>query len=242
MLKKHKLLFPYLNHVSCLAHSINVVCQEIMQLFPKANSLITEMKRVLIKAPSRKKAWKAKTKLPLPPVAVVTRWGSWLTTAIFYAKNIDTVISFIKSFESTTESAALERLKNQDADCLRMELDKLLVFAPLPLLIKQLETNGLEMQEQMKILKRVTDIVKVSAKSRLENKLKSSLEKNPHLLNFTANQYNPGHFASRKYSPLTSVHVERSFSQYKSMLRDNRKSMTQETIKAQMILQYNSFM
>ena len=66
-LKKHELLFPHLHHVTCLAHAINVVCQEIMQLLPETNSIITEMKKVLIKAQSRKKAW-----LPLRPVPVVT--------------------------------------------------------------------------------------------------------------------------------------------------------------------------
>ena len=136
----------------------------------------------------------------------------------------------MKSFESSSESGALQRLKQQDNNYLRVELDKLLVFEPLPLLIKQLESIGLEMKEQMNILKRVQDIVKASGKSRLDNKLKSSLQKNPDLLNFTGNQYNPGDVASRQYSPLPSVDVEQSFSHYKTMLRDNRKRMTQKTI------------
>jgi len=41
----------------------------------------------------------------------------------------------------------------------------------------------------------------------------------------------PGQIASFKYAPITSCDVERSFSQYKSILHSNRRSFVFEKIK-----------
>ncbi len=43
-------------------------------------------------------------------------------------------------------------------------------------------------------------------------------------------KYAPADFALFKYAPATSVDVERSFSRYKALLRDNRQSFTVEHI------------
>jgi len=43
-----------------------------------------------------------------------------------------------------------------------------------------------------------------------------------------------------KYAPITSVDVERSFSRYKNLYSDNRRSFTFDSIKNHLIIQYNS--
>lgn len=43
-----------------------------------------------------------------------------------------------------------------------------------------------------------------------------------------------------KYAPITSVNVERSFSQYKNLLTDKRRSLLFENIKEMLIIQCNS--
>jgi len=43
-----------------------------------------------------------------------------------------------------------------------------------------------------------------------------------------------------KYAPITSVDVERSFSQYKNLLTDKRRSLLLENIKEMLIIQCNS--
>jgi hypothetical protein len=44
-----------------------------------------------------------------------------------------------------------------------------------------------------------------------------------------------------KFTPLTSVDVERSFSTYKNLLANNRRSYTFENIKQILVTQCNSF-
>jgi hypothetical protein len=46
-------VFPLLIHVTCLAHGLNTLPEQIMNDFPKVNSLILNMKEVFCKAPFR---------------------------------------------------------------------------------------------------------------------------------------------------------------------------------------------
>ena len=52
-------------------------------------SLISSpVNRIFVKAPSNIIIWKEVCpEVPLPPGPVLTRWGSWISTALFYAKN-----------------------------------------------------------------------------------------------------------------------------------------------------------
>lgn len=44
-----------------------------------------------------------------------------------------------------------------------------------------------------------------------------------------------------KYAPITSTDVERSFSRYKTLLVDNRRSFNFENIKKSLVVQCNTF-
>ena len=44
-----------------------------------------------------------------------------------------------------------------------------------------------------------------------------------------------------KYAPITSTDVERSFSRYKTLLVDNRRSFNFENIKKSLVIQCNTF-
>ncbi len=49
----------------------------------------------------------------------------------------------------------------------------------------------------------------------------------------------PNEIASFRYAPVTNCDVERSFSQYKAILRDNRHRLNDTTIKNTVISHYN---
>ena len=61
------------------------------------------------------------------------------------------------------------------------------------------------------------------------------------LTKFISNENEYEHHFNTKYSPLTSVDVERSFSQYKRVLTDNRH-MSFETIEQLNVIQFNQFL
>lgn len=66
-------------HVTCLAHALHRVAEEIRIHFPNVDELINNVKKVFLKAPSRIQIFKTMAPdIPLPPRPVLTRWGTCL--------------------------------------------------------------------------------------------------------------------------------------------------------------------
>lgn len=94
-------LYPKMLHVTCLAHGLHRVCEVIRATFPNVNSLISSVKKVFRKAPHRKQAYHEASggNIPLPPSPIITRWGTWLEAAIFYANNFELIDSVVFSLD-----------------------------------------------------------------------------------------------------------------------------------------------
>ena len=87
-----KVFYPNLCHCTCLAHGLNRVAETIRQQFPLLNELIKNAKKVFVKAPLRVQLFKERLpNIPLPPEPVLTRWGTWLDAALYYAENFENV-------------------------------------------------------------------------------------------------------------------------------------------------------
>lgn len=84
-----KVFYPNLIHVTCLAHGLNLIAEKIRNSFPVANSFISCVKKMFIKAPLRVQRYKQILNKELPPEPIITRWGTWLKAATFYADNIE---------------------------------------------------------------------------------------------------------------------------------------------------------
>ena len=67
----------------------------------------------------------------------------------------------------------------------------------------------------------------------------SCLSKNPDFASFSCPELLTAR-VQREFCPMMSVDVERSFSKFKHLLRDNRLSLTIEHIREHMIVNYNS--
>lgn len=90
---KHLTIFyPNMKHVTCLAHAVHRVAEKIREIFPEVNSLISSIKKVFLKAPSRICVYKdIMIDCPLPPNPIITRWGTWIEAALFYAENVHNI-------------------------------------------------------------------------------------------------------------------------------------------------------
>ncbi len=82
-----KCFFPNLNHVTCLAHALHRVCLKIAEENQEINSLISLFKSIMAKSPLREYQFQQKTGLYLPVKPALTRWGTWLSAAYYYAQN-----------------------------------------------------------------------------------------------------------------------------------------------------------
>lgn len=90
--KALQVFFSNMVHLTCLAHGLHRVAETVRSIFHDVDLLISSTKKVFVKAPSRVMQYKEiHPELPLPPVPVLTRWGSWLHAADFYATHFNEV-------------------------------------------------------------------------------------------------------------------------------------------------------
>lgn len=119
--KTLKGLLPNCVHITCNAHIMNLVGETWRKDFPQVDRLVASFKAILSHCASRKQSYKnflqqmtnATDAIPLPPVPVITRWGSWLATIEHHAKYVDFYPQFISmEVENSHSTNALEELSN----------------------------------------------------------------------------------------------------------------------------------
>ena len=91
-----KLLYPRLFHVTCMAHLLHNCAEKVRSHLQQADNLIAKVKVVTVK----NKNWCNKfNEVGTPPQPVLTRWGTWLNAAEYYAKNLVKVREIVNAFE-----------------------------------------------------------------------------------------------------------------------------------------------
>lgn len=248
-----KIFFPNLIHTTCLAHGINRVAEEIRNQFPLVNELISNIKRIFLKAPLRVQFYKESfPNLPLSPQPVITRWGTWINAAIFYSKNYQSIKNFI--FELSDDSNAIKEAKkslknNIIPNQLAFIATHFSIIAETILILESRElplTDSVNLVNKChKALATVTGTGEIIFK-----KLNSVLEKNEgfKILSKVSNILNgefvegieldPNIVANLKNAPITSVDVERSFSTFKHLLDDRRHSFKMENLEKHLIVNF----
>jgi len=196
----------------------------------------------------------------LPPKPIITRWGTWLDATDYYCKHIQSIRNVFMKLDD--DSASILKVKNILDD---QQLDANLVcitanFGIISKSITQLEKRELKLVDSINTVNKIIDDMNIidtqskSIKSVVE-KLKKVIEKNKgfntlriisNILNGTEENIdelgdlNASEMVYFKYAPITSVDIERSFSQYKNLLTDKRRSLLFENIKEMLIIQCNS--
>lgn len=83
---KHlKIFYPNMKHLTCLAHGLHLVAEEVRKSFPDVDDFVSAVKKIFRKCPARVSIYKEIMQTSLPPTPVITRWGTWITAAIFHA-------------------------------------------------------------------------------------------------------------------------------------------------------------
>ena len=93
-----KSLYPKLFHVTCAAYLLYSCAMKIKSHFKDMDQLIAKVKPVTINNKTRQAKCSA---IGYPPQPVPTRWGSWLNTALYFAKNLPEVKAIVESFEGS---------------------------------------------------------------------------------------------------------------------------------------------
>lgn len=249
-------------HVTCVAHALHRVAEEIRKYFPKVDQLISNGKKIFLKAPSRVNTFKeiAPT-IPLPPQPVLTRWGTWLNAAFYYCEHFDTIKNVVTKFDKN-DAVSIEYVLDLLSDS---ELQSNLIyiksnFGTLPDSIAKLESSKISLADSIKIIEAEKINIQQAPNNigrQIQNKFNAVFEKNTGYntmqtiskildgedndLNGLPDDMNINDITYFKYAHITSVEVERSFSIYKTLLSDNRRSFLFENIKKTLIVQCNKF-
>jgi len=225
-------LFPNLKHITCLAHCLHRVSEKIRKNNYELDQLIGQMK-ILLKAFKMQKSYKQVTGLSLPPKVVLTRWGTWLTTAFYYSENYDKIYEFISS--QTCKNKSFQKLKRLIAsEIVRKQMIEIQKYKFLPKSITRLENPKLSYTEQWEIIKDA----KINLEGEPLKRLEESLSNNPDLLSFISDNTFSFKYKAQ-FAPLVSVDCERSFSILKFLLSD-KPNMTIINLEMQNIIRYNN--
>lgn len=249
-----KVFFPNMIHVTCLAHGLNRVAEKVRDIFPEVNKLLNNGKKIFLKAPQRVTAYKEYMQCQLPPEPVITRWGTWLEAALFYAENLTKLRQFILTIPEDAQS--ITKVKNI-LTTTKINTDLAFIYSHLsclPLAISQLETKNLTLKSQIDIVEKVGDELKKIENDNgqlLIDKFTTVLKKNPGYdelkkYNLTINgediglDAQPDIISCYKKCPITSVSVERSFSQLKHILSDRRHNFSDKNFEMYLVVNFNS--
>jgi hypothetical protein len=252
-------LYPSLLHVTCIAHALHRVCDTIRALFDDVDLLIANSKKVFLKAPARIRIFReVAPELPLPPEPVVTRWGTWISAARYYASNYETICQVFERLEEDAEAVRkvkrLLSLPSLPHDLAFLSAN----YGFLPHSIDKLQASGMQLTDSMDILEDAElRIRSVHGKigEAVSTKLAAILEANSGLQTMKSvaavlrgEQPNDARFLlspteieTLKFAPLTSCDTERTFSQFKNVLRSNRESFVFENLRDHLIVHCNRF-
>ena len=247
--------YPKCIHVTCMAHSLNRLAEKIQDNNKLVNDLISQVKKIYVKAPERRRVFQEICSIPLPPQPVITRWSSWINAAFYYADHFEVIADHLKTLNPSDSRAiadAQEIIKNP-------ELKQRLSFLKMHLQFLPEATNQLEARRGtlVKFLKVVEDVKEKTMNipgplgNLLREKILKLLEKNIGLKKLMEiNKVCSGHISedpllkrytvsdmsSFKYANPTSVEVERSFSKFKQILSDRRYSFSVENLRMHLVI------
>lgn len=251
--------YPKITHLTCLAHGLHRVCEQIRDLYTNVDRLISNVKKVFLKAPSRIQIFKnLEPDLALPPQPITTRWGTWLNAVNYYAINFEKIVQVFDALDDE-EAASIKTSKSLLRDS-TIKTDLIFIasnYGFLEASIKKLETSGLSLTVQIEIVTRATEAINIvngEAANIIKKKVANIIMKNSGfavlkaisacLTEKSSDTENIGNYSIKeilafKFAPITSVDVERSFSMYKNLLRSNRQNFLFENLSEMFIIYCN---
>jgi len=160
--KSLQVLYSKMVHITCLAHGLHRVAEQIRINFPEINSLISNIKKVFLKAPYRINLFKNFAPgIPLPPEPIITRWGTWLNAVNYYCEHFLHIKNVILQLDSDDALA----IKNAKKLVENPEIEENLIyiksnFGFLATEITRLETSGMLLLESVCCIEKVKQQIK----------------------------------------------------------------------------------
>ncbi|KAJ4439999.1 hypothetical protein ANN_08130 [Periplaneta americana] len=214
-------------------------------------------KKIFLKSPSRTRIFKEMApEIPLSPKSTVTRWGTWLYAAIYYGKYYNRNVEILNVLDDE-DSAAIEEAKCLVSNQLLIDL-KLIAnkFQDLSKTITLLQSINMEMIEVIRLVEglstaniRSEDEKIVSVQQKFKNILKKNVgfsklceirnKINPIDKSLNSIDSDCDSVTWFKFAHTTSCDVERTFSQLKNCLSENRRSFSFDNLRTYVVVHCN---
>ncbi len=242
--KIKKEILPDIVTFTCMCHALHNLSETILELYPKALRFVSALNNALFSSPPKITLLRTMPGFKkLPPVIILSRWGTGLRALKHWHINIRMAIDFLQMF-SPNESKYIKRAKNLLTDSTISEIEEVAVrYSFIPDIINQLETRNLPMQTSIELINRVCENLltyKGSVKGDLIiARFSGILSRNSEFLKFQ-NLLENDHYQFLKYAPAGSFEAERSIKYFKKMLSSDRANLKHETTSQKSFIKSNA--
>ncbi|KAF7679722.1 hypothetical protein CDIK_4485, partial [Cucumispora dikerogammari] len=230
-----KNVYVNMNHISCIAYLAHNCALKIKAKYKRADLLISSIKAITVRNHTNRNIF---NEIEPIPFVIVTRWSSWLSGALYYARNLPQIkklmlkVEFGRILAEKAKIACLDTLLVTELFEVKKNYESLISF------IDKLEKGLLAINTgvlDILILDLGDDPLFINdyIKYRLEKTDFFAMEKmlNPNI--------SPEDYLYFSNCPPTSISVEIGFSMLRRMLRIKRH-FKMENIEAYFVSYYNT--
>ena len=208
-------IYPKLFHITCTTHALHNAVERIRNHYEDVSKLIATVKASVVKNKDRRGNF---SEIGSPPQPFVTRWGSWLNAAKYYAENFPKVCDIVNAFEGTghlvvnaKEAVAAETLPNSLKEiyqCYMKLVEEIKRAESVKYTVSQAYEKGYKLDFG-------SDPVGVQLYLNHRLELNSDLKA---IVNMSNTNVSPALYAKHLQCEATSCSVERSFSMLGKLL------------------------
>ncbi len=99
-----KILYTNMVHITCATYGLHRICEVIRAKFSLTNTLISNVKKLFLKSPSRVHLFKTMhPNIPFLPEPVTTRWGTWIKADEYYCNNFFKIVEVLEELDDDAE-------------------------------------------------------------------------------------------------------------------------------------------
>ena len=196
---------------------------------------------------------------PLPPQPIITRWGSWIDAAVYFADHFDEIELFLPTLDAKDAKCIGKAQNSIQLPNLKNELAFIKChFAIISLTITKLEKKGRSLTDAIEKFEAIRPRLEaITKKPEFLRKFNYVVDKNTGLATLKiiadilqtsqsnetdlVEKLTPAEIEAFKYAPITSSDVERTFSSYKRVLEDCRRSFLFENLRKHIVIHCNHF-
>lgn len=228
-------LYPNLFHITCLAHLIHNCAMKVRMSYDNVDRLIACIKNAIIKNKNRANDF---INVGLPPTAIVTRWGSWINTALYYCQNLPEVINIVSNWSGKGLLVKQAQDIIRETNLLSSLIEIKECYSSLTRLVSTFENIRYTVKEAYDCIQNINF---GHDPAQIKKYLSKRISKNEivDIINNSRIEISPNSYVLLRNCQCTTLAVERSFSLLKKMLTKER-NFKAENIRKYLILYHNS--